>query len=158
MPLRQLVLSSTISPEPSWSAASTGFMNAWADTAVNGAISWLILTDIFAVLHEKDRTYFRETREKRSGAALEAVVADRDTRVDEFRQSLQPRRTILATQPYLDGEVPLYADYVVFGSLQWARCISPFHLQLSDDPVRAWCDHLLGAFNGLAQKAPGYPL
>jgi glutathione S-transferase len=138
--------------------AVTRFVNAWADTVVNSAISRLIVTDIFAVLHEKDRTYFRETREKRFGAALETVVVDRDTRVDAFRQSLQPLRAILATQPYLGGEVPLYADYIVFGGFQWARCASPFQLLLGDDPVRAWCDRLLSAFNGLAQKTPGYPL
>ena len=125
---------------------------------MNGALARLIVTDILAVLHDKDRAYFRETREKRFGAALEAVVADRDARVDVFRESLGPLRGILAAQPYLGGEVPLYADYIVFGCFQWARCASPFRLLLNDDPVRTWCGRLLAAFDGLAQEAPGYPL
>jgi glutathione S-transferase len=138
--------------------AATHFINAWADTIVVGAIARLIVTDIFAVLHEEDRAYFRETREKRFGATLEAITADRDTRVKEFRQSLEPLRTILVKQPFLGGGAPLYADYIVFGCFQWARCTSPFALLLRDDPVWAWRDRLLGAFDGLAQKSPGYPL
>lgn len=138
--------------------AAARFINAWADTVVNGALARLIVTDILAVLHDKDRAYFRETREKRFGASLEAVVADRDARVDAFRQRLEPLRAILAAQPYLGGEVPLYADYIVFGCFQWARCASPFQLLLNDDPVRTWCGRLLAAFDGLAQEAPGYPL
>jgi glutathione S-transferase len=138
--------------------AAARFINAWADTVVNGALARLIVTDILAVLHDKDRAYFRETREKRFGAALEAVVADRDARVDVFRESLGPLRAILAAQPYLGGEVPLYADYIVFGCFQWARCASPFRLLLNDDPVRTWCGRLLAAFDSLAQEAPGYPL
>ena len=138
--------------------AATRFINAWADTVVNGGIARLIITDIFAVLDEKDRSYFRETREKRFGATLEAVVADRDTRVAGFRQSLEPLRAVLGAQPYLGGEMPLYADYAVFGSFQWARCASPFQLLTTDDPVWAWRNRLLAAFDGLARKAPGYPV
>src|SRR6516225_10526822 len=39
------------------------------------------LMDIYAHLHEKDRVYFRETRENRFGKELEPASADRDTRV-----------------------------------------------------------------------------
>ena len=137
---------------------ATRFINAWADTVVAGAIARLIVTDIFAVIDEKDRAYFRETREKRFGTTLEAVTADRDARVQEFRQSLEPLRAILGVQPFLGGEAALYADYIVFGCFQWARCASPFQLLLRNDPVWAWRERLLGAFDGLARKAPGYPL
>jgi glutathione S-transferase len=79
--------------------AVTRFINSWADTVVNGALVRLLLTDIYAHLHEKDRRYFRESREKRFGMRLEEVSADRDTRVVGFRQSLEPARIILAAQP-----------------------------------------------------------
>jgi hypothetical protein len=42
---------------------------------------------------EKDRAYFRETREKRLGATLEAVTAGRETNVVVFRKTLEPLRT-----------------------------------------------------------------
>ena len=138
--------------------AITRFVNAWADGVLGGAILRLIVTDIFAHLDEKDRAYFRETREKRLGAMLETISADRETNVLAFRRTLEPIRTVLTAQPYFGGEVPAYADYAVFGCFQWARCISSFPLLLEDDPVWAWRDRLLSAFDGFAGKALGYPV
>ena len=123
-----------------------------------GGILRLVITDIFAHLDQKDRAYFRETREKRLGAKLEIVTADRETNVSAFRKTLEPIRTVLAAQPYLGGEMLAYADYVVFGCFQWARCISSFPLLLKDDPVWTWRDRLLSAFDGFAGKALGYPV
>ena len=70
--------------------AVTRFVNAWADGVLVGGILRLIVTDILAHLDEKDRAYFRETREKRLGAVLEAVSADRETNVLAFREDLGP--------------------------------------------------------------------
>ena len=53
--------------------AVTRFVNAWADVALIGGVLRLIVTDILTHLNEKDRAYFRENREKRLGATLEAV-------------------------------------------------------------------------------------
>jgi glutathione S-transferase len=138
--------------------AVTRFVNAWADNIVNAGLTPLIVTDILAILDDRDRAYFRQTREKRFGTPLEQVTADRDIRVIAFRKSLEPLRSMLGTQAYLGGEQPGYADYIVFGCFQWARCTSPFRLLLPDDPVWAWRDRLLAAFDGLAQKALGYPV
>jgi glutathione S-transferase len=135
----------------------TRFVNSWADNVVVPGISRLVLADIYAHLHEKDRAYFRETRENRFGMKLEAVSADRDTRVVAFRQGLEPMRMMLDAQPFFGGDTPTYADYIVFGCFQWSRCISDFRLLVPGDPVAAWRDRLLGTFGGLAWNAPGYP-
>lgn len=137
--------------------AVTRFANAWADGVLVTGIVRLVVTDIFAHLHPKDRAYFRETREKRLGAKLEAVSANRETDVLTFRKNLEPVRAVLAAQPYLGGATPAYADYSVFGCFQWSRCISPFPLLLNDDPVWAWRERLLSAFDGFARNALGYP-
>ncbi len=136
--------------------AVTRFVNAWADRSLHPTIAPLVITDILAHLDEKDRPYFRASREKVFGRRLEEVAADRDTRVHAFRQTLEPLRTILRTQPFIAGDVPAYADYIPFGSLQWARTISPFQMLEPDDPVHAWRDRLLDAFGGLARDVPSY--
>ena len=136
--------------------AATRFVNAWADGILAGGILRLVASDVFQHVAEKDRAYFRETREKRLGMVLENVTADRETNVVAFRKSLEPIRSVLGEQPYLAGEAPAYADYVVFGCFQWARCISSFPLLLKDDPVWAWRDRLLSTFDGFARKALGY--
>jgi glutathione S-transferase len=134
----------------------TRFINSWADTILNTALVRLLLTDIYAHLHEKDRRYFRESREKRFGMPLELVSADRDTRIVGFRQSLEPARTTLSVQPYLAGDSPLYADYIVFGCFMWPRSISSFRVLASDDPIFSWRERMLDTLGGLARKAPGY--
>jgi glutathione S-transferase len=136
--------------------AVTQFVNAWADVILVGGILRLIATDILTHLDEKDRAYFRGTREKRLGAMLETVTADRETNVLVFRKTLEPVRTVLAARPYFGGEAPAYADYAVFGCFQWARCISSFPLLLRDDPIWAWRERLLSAFDGFAGKSIGY--
>jgi hypothetical protein len=55
-----------------------------------GGILRLVVIDIFAHLDQKDRAYFRETREQRLGAKLETISADRETNVLAFRKTLEP--------------------------------------------------------------------
>ena len=63
---------------------------------------------------------------------------------------------ILAKQAWIGGDAPNYADYIVLGSLQWARCVSDFKLLASDDPVHAWRERGFGLFGGMAMAAKGY--
>jgi glutathione S-transferase len=128
---------------------------SFADT-LTGSMFQFVALDILEHLHDKDRDYFRRSREARVGKTLEALVADRDSRLPGFRESLAPLRLTLKAQPFLGGDQPLYADYAVFGPFQWARCISSFPLLVEDDPIALWRDRLLDAFGGLARAAPGY--
>jgi glutathione S-transferase len=131
-------------------------LNWWGDIAVVGGIFPLIVADIPVHLAAKDADYFRASREARLGKPLEEVAAVRDKGVVNFRKSLDPLRLTLKTQPYLGGDAPNYADYIVFGGFQWARVVSPFKLLEGDDPVYAWRERLLDAFDGLARKSPGF--
>lgn len=131
-------------------------LNWWGDTVVLGGIFPLIVADIPQHLQEKDQVYFRESREARFGRSLEQVTAERDGKVDGFRRSLDPLRLTLRSQPFLGGEKPNYADYIVFGPFQWARIVSPFKLLKEDDPVYAWREKLFDAFGGMARNVPAY--
>jgi glutathione S-transferase len=70
-----------------------------------------------------------------------------------FRQSLAPLRHTLQAQDFLGGEEPSYADYAVFGSFQWARCVSPQDVLAEDDSLRSWRSAMLELFDGLAERA-----
>jgi len=87
---------------------------------------------------------------------LETFCANRERHIEPFRKLLEPLRRTLAGQPFLGGDSPLYPDYTVLGSLQWARSISELRLLEPSDPVDAWRQRLLDAFDGLARRAPGY--
>ncbi len=136
--------------------ALTRFVNAWADSILLPGILRLIVADIYPHLAERDKQYFRSSREERLGMSLEACCADRDRQVGAFRQTLAPLRISLRTQPFLGGNTPNYADYSVFGGFQWARCVSDFPLLASDDTLAQWAGRMLDAFDGLARRTPGY--
>lgn len=133
-------------------------INWWGDIAVVGGMFPLIVADIPAHLKPVDAAYFRKSREARFGKPLEEVVAGRDKAVEGFRRALDPMRLTLKTQAFLGGDAPNYADYIVFGPFQWARVVSPFKLLATEDPVYAWREKLLDAFDGMARKSPGYPV
>ena len=131
-------------------------VNWWGDVTVVGGMFPLIVADIPTHLRPVDAAYFRQSREARFGKPLEEVVAGRDKSVEGFRKSLDPLRLTLKSQQYLGGEKPNYADYIVFGPFQWARVVSPFKLLAADDPIHAWRERLLDAFDGMARKSPGF--
>lgn len=133
-------------------------INWWGDITVVGGMFPLIVADIPPHLKPVDAAYFRKTREARFGKPLEEVAAGRDKAVDGFRRALDPMRLTLKTQVYLGGDTPNYADYIVFGAFQWARVVSPFRLLAEEDPVHAWREKLLDAFDRMARQSPGYPV
>jgi glutathione S-transferase len=138
--------------------AMARMLNWWGDIAVVGGIFPLVVADVPDHLGQVDADYFRKSREARLGKPLEQVRQARDAAVAGFRKSLEPMRQTLKTQRYLGGDAANYADYIVFGGFQWARVISPFKLLEADDPIYAWRETLLDAFDGLARESPGYPV
>ncbi|QYJ19645.1 glutathione S-transferase family protein [Achromobacter sp. ES-001] len=129
------------------------FANAWADTTLVPVLARLLLPAIHGLIHEKDKDYFRASREKRFGR-LEDLPAGYDEQIGALRAALLPLRHTLARQAFLSGEQHGYADYAVFGMFMWARCTSTLELLEADDPVYAWRERLLDAFDGLARRAP----
>lgn len=136
--------------------ALSRFYNNWADSVLNPVIARIVAVDIWNHLDPGDKDYFRRSREARFGTTLEEYCADRNQHLGTLRQLLEPMRQTLASQPFLGGNAPLYPDYIIFGSIQWARCSSPVVLLEQSDPVDAWRRRLFDAFDGLARSAPGY--
>jgi glutathione S-transferase len=132
------------------------FYNVWADTVLNPALSRFAMLDAYNHLAPADQPYFLRSRLERFGVTLEEYCKNREGRLPAFQQLLEPLRQTLAAQPYLGGDAPLYPDYIVFGSFMWSRCISPFRLLDSTDPVNVWRERLLNAFGAMARDAPGY--
>ncbi len=130
------------------------FVNGWVDSTIQPMLSTLIVRDVLDAVAPDDRAYFRSSREARFGRTLEEVQAGRETRVLELRRLLSPVRRMLRQQDYFGGLHPSYADYILFGSLQWARCTSRFQLLEADDPVNDWFNRVGGLFDGLGASAP----
>lgn len=134
--------------------ATAKFVEAWAFAVLHAHLMGLIVADINDRLTPEDQVYFRASREQRLGRRLEEVQAGREVRHAAFLQALQPLRAMLASQPFIGGATPLYADYIVFGSLQWPRVVSPFPLLPAGDPVTDWFERCLDLFDGYARAMP----
>jgi glutathione S-transferase len=135
--------------------AYANFIRQWTERSLQTAISRVILPDVFAHLHPKDRAYFRASRETRIGTTIEAFSADRPAHLTHLRKVLDPLRATLGAQPFLGG-TPGVADYVVFGAFQWARCTSPVQLLELDDPIHVWRERMLALHGGLGAHTLGY--
>jgi glutathione S-transferase len=134
------------------------FFAQWTVRAVHLTLFKVIILDLFARIHEKDKAYFRESREKRFGMTLEEFAGDPNKSLAAFRGALDPVRPVLVQNPFICGNGPGFADYVLFGPFQWARTMSPIRLLEPDDPVYAWRDRLLKMYDGYAGRAKGFPV
>lgn len=132
------------------------FVMHWANTQLHPHLIRLILGDVFKIVLPEDQPYFRQSREKRFGMTLEDFTDQSPERLAIFRAALEPARQCLASRPYLAGESASYADYALFGSLQWARCGSPLKLLAEDDPLHGWRQRLLDSFGGMPGEAVGF--
>lgn len=130
------------------------FVERWSQVTLHTYLGAAALMDIFELQDEENRVYFRQAREARFGRALEDVPAGREAGLAAFRASLEPLRSMLSYQDWIGGEGPLFADYIVFGALQWVRVVSPFRPLAQDDLVSQWFERCLDLHEGLGRKVP----
>jgi glutathione S-transferase len=140
------------------SRALSLFMHHWAVRSLHPPLLRAILLDLYRHLHEKDKAYFRESREKRLGGRLEEIGSEPKKWLAEFRGALEPLRPALVQNPFVAGKGPGFADYIVFGTFQWARSVSALRLLEPDDPMFKWRERMLDLFGGYAREAKGYPV
>ncbi|MEH6470361.1 MAG: glutathione S-transferase family protein [Halopseudomonas sp.] len=129
------------------------FIETWTNTQVMGTLFRIIIMDVFNGLDDADKAYFRETREKRFGMTLEQFEKDDDEQRAALATILTPVRMMLATQPFLSGDKPAYADYILMGCFMLARCGSDKNILADDDPILAWVERMLDLYDGLCRKA-----
>ncbi len=130
------------------------FVEGYSQMLVHPVLSRIAIKDIHDMLDEKDQTYFRTSREERLGRKLEEFEAGRPQAITDLTTQLEPMRHMLKFQPYLGGETPLFADYILFGALQWLR-ITTGSLAISQDhSVAEWFER---AWTCMAQRAGRSP-
>jgi len=132
------------------------FVQRWAESRIHPFMMTLILADIQDHIAPEDDAYFRESRPKRFGRPVAGVQAGREDRLPEYRARLEPLRRVVEFQPYLCGDAPTYADYVVMGSIVGARNMSAFALFEQGDPVHSWVHRCLDLYGGLARRSTDF--
>ncbi|WP_027144514.1 glutathione S-transferase family protein [Mesorhizobium sp. WSM3626] len=132
--------------------AMARFIERWSQLTIHPYVTTAAVVDLHAMQDEENASYFRQSREQRLGKRLEDVVAARDAGLASFRAALEPLRSMLSYQPFIGGASPLFADYIVFGALQWARIASPYKLLEDSDAVAQWFTRCLDLHGGLGRK------
>ena len=139
------------------SVALARFLNLWSDTMLMPIARRLISADFIACLVPEDRAYFRSSRETSFRQTLEEAAAERPTLLPQFEAACLPLDRLLGEQPFLCGREPRYGDYIVFSVFQWMRLGSPHDVVTPDSAIALWRSKMMGLFDGLADKFPGYP-
>jgi glutathione S-transferase len=132
--------------------ATARFVERWAGTALAPHLLSAVLMDIHDSLDAPDQAYFRRSREESFGRRLEEMPAGREERLDTLRRKLEPLRAMLSVQPFIGGDQPLFADYIVAGMLQWVRVVSPFRILEDGDSVSNWFERCLDLHDALGRR------
>lgn len=132
--------------------AMARFVERWSQLTIHPYVTTAAIMDLHAMQDTANAAYFRQNREQRLGKKLEDVMAAREAGLTGFRASLEPLRSTLSDQLFIGGASPLFADYIVFGALQWARIASPYRLLDDGDLVAQWFARCLDLHGGLGRK------
>jgi glutathione S-transferase len=132
--------------------ALSRMVEGYVQTILQAAIVKIIVKDIHDCLAPADQAYFRTSREQRLGRTFEEIEAGHAAELAAFQPRLEPIRHMLKFQPFLGGDGPLFADYILFGALQWSRVASPKRLLAADDPVGDWFERCLDLHDGRARQ------
>ncbi|WP_346796195.1 glutathione S-transferase N-terminal domain-containing protein [Halomonas sp. Bachu 37] len=128
------------------------FFKHFVERSVTPSLFRIVALDLFQAVHPDDRDYFRTTREARFGCTLEEFHDPERGRA-ELQKVLAPVREQLRSAPFIDGDSPAGADYLLFGSAMWVHCVSREPWTTPGDPVDAWFERMLDLHDGLARNA-----
>ncbi|WP_062116072.1 glutathione S-transferase family protein [Aureimonas sp. AU40] len=133
----------------------TRFVESWSQRTIHPYVVSVAVLDIHAILDEPNQTFFRAKREAAFGRKLEDIQDGRtEEKLAAFRRSLEPLRATLKRQPFLGGQSPRFADYIVFSPFQWLRIVSTFQLLEQGDPIADWVERCLDLHEGAARRVP----
>jgi glutathione S-transferase len=132
--------------------ALTQVFNVWADRELIPALVPVLMRDVLDCVSETDGAHLRRQIETAMKTSLEELYAGREQAMLGFRRKLQPIRKALETNEFLGGSRASYADYIVFGLLQWARVISPAKVLDEADVVAAWFERVLDLYDAVGRR------
>jgi len=131
-------------------------INRWGDTELAPFIRPIVLMEIFNVIDEKAKDYFRQDREKKLGMTLETYAGTRDDSIIKLREALSSVRETLSRQDYIGGSTATYADLCLLGMFMWIRCVSDCAFLEEGDIVKHWYEKMLAQYDGLGRDAVTY--
>jgi len=119
----------------------------WVSTVLSKHIPGILILDLYNVIAEQDKEYFRSSREARIGKTLEEFAATPEKHIQGLQAELDYVRELLATQNYLGGEQPDYRDICLLGTFLWIATSGTTEFLAKDDLVYAWYQRVLNDYS-----------
>lgn len=132
----------------------TQVFNVWTDRELIPALIPYFMHDVLDCVNEADAAHLRGQIESAVKKSLEDLAAERDKALPAFRRKLQPVRKALENNNFLGGPAPTYADYILFGLLQWSRVTSRTPVLEGGDAIAAWFERMLDLYDGVGRSEP----
>ena len=134
--------------------ARARFIEAWCNATVFAPMRPIAVHAVFKIIAEKDKAYFRESRERMLKTRLEELSTDPAGEAAALNKVLGPANEALSAAAYLAGDAPDYGDYVLFGTLMWPYVVAADNPIDMASPVGQWFDRMLDLNDGYARRAP----
>ena len=132
----------------------TQVFNVWTDRELIPALIPYFMHDVLDCVNEADAAHLRGQIESAVKKSLEDLAAEREKALPAFRRKLQPVRKALEKNNFLGGPAPTYADYILFGLLQWSRVTSRTPVLEGGDAIAAWFERMLDLYDGVGRSEP----
>ena len=132
----------------------TQALNTWTDRALIPAMMPVIVADIHDRIDAADQPFFRQMFEGFLKSTLEETRSKREELGKCLERVVEPWQAALKRQPFVCGNTPAYADYILFSVFQWARITSPQDVLKESDPLYAWRERVMDLYDGFARKTP----
>jgi glutathione S-transferase len=132
----------------------TQVFNVWTDRELIPALIPYFMRDVLDCVNEADAAHLRGQIESAVKKSLEDLAAEREKALPAFRRKLQPVRKALEKKNFLGGPAPTYADYILFGLLQWSRVTSRTPALEGGDAIATWFERMLDLYDGVGRSEP----
>jgi glutathione S-transferase len=130
----------------------TQVFNVWTDRELIPALVPYFMRDVLDCVNEADAAHLRGQIEAAVKKSLEELAAEREKALTTFRRKLQPVRKALDKKSFLGGTASTYADYILFGLLQWSRVTSRTRVLEPADAIAAWFERMLDLYDGVGRN------
>ena len=136
------------------SKAKALFVNNWADKELHPMIFPAVIAEQFPLTAHCDKAYYKQRTQLKFRQSVEEIGSNPEPARQAVLQALAPLENTLAKTSFLGGNTPDYADYILFGTFQWARVVCHRPFWSLDSGLYNWFEALLDAFEGMGRAQP----
>ncbi|MDO6691981.1 glutathione S-transferase N-terminal domain-containing protein [Aliiglaciecola sp. 3_MG-2023] len=115
----------------------------WVSSVLSKHIPGIIILDLFNIIAEQDKEYFRTSREARLGTSLEEFAATPEKHIQNLQTELAHARDLLKNKMYFGGDKPDYRDICLLGTFLWIASSGTSDFLAKDDVIYSWYQRVL---------------